>query len=433
MTQLYPYQVEGARWLADRRRAMLADEQGLGKTAQAIEAANLVGADPVLVICPASVRSSWARDIRLFSRGQRFVIESYEKVARDWQKFDGPWGALIIDEAHYLKSLSSKRTIAIYGSAVANRQFPGLLQLSGRVWSLTGTPAPNYPVEMFTHMRALFPETLAMASDPSRRYDHEAFIGRYCKTVDKGFGAKVVGSKNTDDLRARLAPHVLRRLKKNVLPDLPEIRYEPLIFDAPGVVASLSEIPHEEMAKAREALKDPERGLQSLAVELATLRRVTALAKAEIVRQWVETFLEETDRKIVIFGHHTEPLEYLQHKLKGGNATPRQDRAPMILGKTHSWHREAAIERFQNDPNVRVFLGQITAAGTGITLTAASDLVFLEQSWVPADNAQAAMRIHRIGQKRGCMVRYAMLAGSIDEAVQNVLAKKSRELSELFD
>lgn len=424
-SRLYPYQVEGARFLAGRQRAMLADEQGLGKTAQAIEAANMIGADPVLVICPASVRSSWVRDIRQFSRGQRFVVESFDRVARDWRLYDGPWGALIIDEAHYLKSPSAKRTVAIYGSSVANRQFPGLLTLSGRVWALTGTPAPNYPVEMYTHMRALFPETLAMASDPTRRYDHDAFVGRYCKTVDKGFGRKVVGAKNTDDLRARLAPHVLRRMKRDVLPDLPDIRYEPLLFDAPGVVASLAEIPHEEMARAREALKNPDKSLQSMAVELATLRRVTALAKVEIVRQWIVDFLAETDRKLIVFGHHTEPLEYLRTKLPGF--------APAIFGSTNRAHRERAIDRFQNDSESRVFLGQIQAAGTGITLTAASDMLFVEQSWVPADNAQAAMRIHRIGQKRGCTVRYATLAGSIDEAVQMTLAKKSRALSELFD
>jgi len=433
VTSLYPYQRLGAQFLAARRRAMLADEQGLGKTAQAIEAANLVDADPVLVVCPASVRSSWARDVRAFATpGRRFVIESYDKVARDPDTYDGPWGALLLDEAHYLKSLSAKRTHAIYGS----RTMRGLLSLSGHVWALTGTPAPNYPVEMYTHMRKLFPESLAMASDSSRAYDHDAFMHRYCILQDKGFGKKVIGAKNTDDLRARLAPHVLRRLKKDVLPDLPDIRYEPLLFDAPDVVASLRDIPGDEMAAARRAIEtNGVEGLTALSVHLATLRRVTAMAKAELVFQWARTFLEETDRKLVIFGHHVEPLEYIVKKLSGVYRTAKGDPLvpPHIFGSTRSDHRANAIEAFQNDPRKRVFLGQIHAAGTGITLTAASDLVFVDQSWTPADNAQAAMRIHRIGQRRGCLIRYATLAGSIDEAVQTVLARKARDLSKIFD
>ena len=432
MPALYPYQTEGAAFLAARRRAMLADEQGLGKTAQAIQAANLVDADPVLVVCPASVVSSWRGDIARFATpGRRFVVASYDRVTRQPAEYEDLWGAVILDEAHYLKSPSAKRTMTIYGS----RRMPGILRLAGHVWALTGTPAPNYPVEMYTHMRTLFPESLRMASDPARTYDHDNFVQRYCVLRDTGFGAKVVGAKNTEDLRARLQPHVLRRLKRDVLPDLPEIRYEPLLFDAPGLVASLAEIPAGEMAAAREALKSGAGGLQALAMQLATLRRVTALAKAEVLRQWIIEFLEQTDRKLVVFGHHREPLDYLRSKV--GVWFRKSDEGtywlPAIFGNTRQDQRADAIRRFQEDPRQRVFFGQIQAAGTGITLTAASDLVFLEQSWSPADNAQAAQRIHRIGQKSGCLVRYAMLAGSIDEAVQTVLARKSSDLSKIFD
>jgi SWI/SNF-related matrix-associated actin-dependent regulator 1 of chromatin subfamily A len=431
---LYPYQVEGARFLASRRRAMLADEQGLGKTAQAIEAANLVGADPVLVICPASVRSAWVHDIRQFSRGGRYVVESYDRVSRSWEDYGGPWGALVVDEAHYLKSPSARRTHAIYGG---RKHFPGIAPMAGHVWALTGTPAPNYPVEMYTHMRALFPDSLAMASDPTRRYDHDAFMHRYCVLRDSGYGMKPIKAKNTEDLRARLQPYVLRRLKRDVLPDLPEIRYAPLLFDVPDAASALKDVPDEQMAAIRAAMKDGVAGLQKMAVELATLRRVTAMAKVELVRQWVTSFLDETDRKIVIFGHHIEPLEYLHFHLgeyfRAKRKLNSRHFVPMISGRTNASSRARAIERFQNDPEERVFLGQIQAAGTGITLTAASDMLFIEQSWSPADNAQAAMRIHRIGQKRGCVARYAVLAGSVDEGVQTVLARKTTELSKLFD
>lgn len=425
--RLYPYQLDGANFLASRRRAMLADEPGLGKTAQAIHAANLVGADPVLVVHPASVRSSWLRDIATFGAGQRFVLQSYDKAARDWQQYEGPWGAIILDEAHRLKSPSAKRTAAIYGLG----GFRGLLPLAGHVWALTGTPAPNNPAELHTHMASLFPESLRMASNPARTYDRDGFMHRYCILRDTTFGLRVVGSKNLDDLRDRLKPHLIRRLKKDVLTDLPEIRHEPLLFDAPEALAALKEIPGDEVATIREVLKDGDAAaLSSMTAEMTSLRRITALAKAPIVAEWVREFLADTDRKIVIFAHHREAVDVLLKQLR--HISGKDVRIPMITGGTTPAHRAQAIERFQNDPKHRVFIGQIQAAGEGITLTAASDLIFLEQSWVPSENAQAAMRIHRIGQKRGCMARYATLAGSVDEAVQRVLARKTEMLSGLF-
>lgn len=407
---------------------MLADEQGLGKTAQAIAAANLVGADPVLVVHPASVRSSWERDVAMFGQGQRFVLQSYDRVARDGARHEGPWGAIILDEAHRLKSPSAKRTAVIYGA----KGVRGLLPLAGNVWALTGTPAPNNPLEVYTHMAALFPESLRMASDATREYTRDGFMHRYCTFRDTAFGLKVTGAKNLPDLRERLAPHVLRRLKKDVLPDLPALQYEPLLIDAPEALAALNDVPGEELAALRECLADGDAAaLQTLTAHVTSLRRLTGLAKAPLVAEWTREFLATTDRKLVLFAHHTEVIEVLQRQLR--HILGQDVRIPTITGGSKPAHRAVAIEKFQNDPKMRIFIGQIQAAGEGITLTAASDLMFVEQSWVPAENAQAAMRIHRIGQRRGCMVRYATLAGSIDEAVQRVLARKTKMLSGLFD
>ena len=380
----------------------------------------------VLVIAPASMRSGWQNDLIKFGATGRWVVESYDVVARRWQDFTGPWGAIVIDEAHYLKSPSILRTSAIYGA----KNFPGLINMAGHVWALTGTPTPNDASEMHTHMAALFPESLAMAAYPKKRYSRDQFVRRYCKTRESEWGLKVYGSKNLDDLRARLNPHLLRRTKKEVLPDLPTITYEPLLFDAPDALTSLVEIPGDEAAALRDALKDGDAAsLQALAPGLASLRRVTALAKTEIVLAWAKDFLASTDRKLVIFGHHTAPLERIADHFR---KVFKDKSPPMILGNTRSDGRASAVRRFQEDPEARLFVGQIQAAGTGITLTAASDLLFLEQSWVPAENSQAAQRIHRIGQTRGCMVRYAALAGSIDEAVQRVLERKTKMVSDLF-
>jgi len=433
VTELYPYQVTGARYLAEHRKAMLLDEPGLGKTVQAIEACNLVGARDVLVICPASVVSNWRREFARFGTGQRVRITSYDLVARDWRAFADLYDALILDEAHYLKAPNAKRTLAVYGNA----NVPGLANMVPHVFALTGTPAPNHAGEVWTHFNALHPEGLAKPAYPDRRLNFDEFVSRFCKFKPGEWGPKVVGSRNLEELRERLAGFTLRRLKKDVLPDLPDISYQELAIDAADAARRIeSDVDETELALVKTALQSGDSdALMGLAAHLPGLRRLTAMAKVDALIAWVREFHEAApDRKIVIFGHHTEPLERLQAGLRNEVAfDPGRMRPVLVMGSTPPGHRGNMVEKFQKDPKCRVFIGQITAAGTGITLTAASDLIFLEQSWVPSDNSQAAQRIHRIGQKRGCMVRYCTLAGSIDEAVQRVLARKTKDLAALLD
>lgn len=436
MPDLYPYQKDGAAFLAERRRAMLLDEPGLGKTPQAIVACDLIGAKRVLVIPPASVRTNWRREFDLFSTTAIVpVVDSYEMVAKDWRRYDGPWDVIIIDEGHYLKSPNAKRTLAIYGSSIEDKRadFPGLIGMSAHAWTLTGTPAPNNAAELHKHMWSLNRDSLRSAAYPDKVMGQLDFERRYCEKRMTKFGERVVGTKNHEELRERLSGWTLRRLKRGVLPDLPAITYQELLVDAPDAVAAMADVPGEQMDMLREVLAGGDAtGLQSRVVSLAELRRITALAKMPVLAEWVKEFLASTDRKIVLFAHHREAIEGLHKALTPGH-NPGYVTPAMIHGGTRTDQRQNAIDRFQNDEKTRIFIGQIQAAGTGITLTAASDLVFLEQSWVPAENAQAAQRIHRIGQKRGCAVRYLTLAGSIDEGVQRALARKTRDLERIFD
>jgi len=216
---------------------------------------------------------------------------------------------------------------------------------------------------------------------------------------------------------------MLRRLKAEVLPDLPEISFDPLYVEGRiGVAGPEAELVREALAK------DGIDGLKRIASHVATLRRLTGMAKVEPVVEWVKEWLEGCDRKIVLFAHHREVLSALSEGIAklgyGGEG---------ISGDTPAASRQIAIDRFQNDPRYRVFIGQNTAAGTGITLTAASDLILLEASWVPAENAQIAGRIHRIGQRNGCQVRFATLAGSIDEDIQRAVARKTADISAILD
>jgi SWI/SNF-related matrix-associated actin-dependent regulator 1 of chromatin subfamily A len=165
-------------------------------------------------------------------------------------------------------------------------------------------------------------------------------------------------------------------------------------------------------------------GLREIAPHVATLRRLTGIAKVAPVVEWVKDWLDAGGGKIVLFAHHREVIEGLQAGFPWHVS---------ISGQTPAGSRQHIVDTFNEDPYATVFIGQIQAAGVGINLTAASDVLFVESSWVPAENSQAAMRVHRIGQKNACLIRFATLAGSIDEHIQKAVQRKTRDIAALFD
>jgi SNF2 family DNA or RNA helicase len=226
----FPYQIEGAKFLATAKRALLADDLGLGKSAQAILACDEVGAQHVLVICPASVRENWKREFAKFSAaGIKPVVQSYNNA--NAINTDPPpgdmWDALILDESHYLKSKDAKRTKAIFGPKCDG--VGGLVERAKHVFLLTGTPAPNHAAELWPMLRAVMPESIPSAT--GRPMPYWSFVSRYCRTRDNGFGIKPVGTKNHEKLREAMSPFVLRRKKKEVLKDLPPIRFDTLAVE----------------------------------------------------------------------------------------------------------------------------------------------------------------------------------------------------------
>jgi SWI/SNF-related matrix-associated actin-dependent regulator 1 of chromatin subfamily A len=419
VTVLYPYQQTGAAFLAGRQRGLLADDMGLGKTIQAIAACDEVLAVSVMVVCPASVRENWKREFEKFSwTGIEPYVVSYNSL---YQGEGGDCDVLILDEAHYLKSKDSKRTKLAFGEKCDG--VGGLIERAKRVILLTGTPMPNHPAELWPMLRACAPETILGKTGKPDSYWQ--FVSRYCKTRDNGFGLQIVGGKNLDKLKAKLEPFMLRRLKEEVMPDLPPITFSELFVEG-KIDANLSQVNgHIEMI--RHVLE--EEGVEALAriaPHVATLRRLTGLAKLAPVVEWVKDWLDSGGGKIVIFAHHRDVIFGLF------NAFNRSHEFAYLTGDVAAHKRQEAVDRFQNDPKCRIFLGQIQAAGTGITLTAASDVLFVESSWVPAENSQAAMRIHRIGQKNACLIRFATLAGSIDEQIQKAVARKTADITALF-
>jgi len=437
----YPFQLAGAGFLADSAPvALLADEMGVGKTAQAIWGADIISARRILFLCPSIARINTKREFEKFQRMHRsvvvikngkdfskldeadVVIVSYDLAARNPDKLDGlEWDAVILDEAHYLKNPEAKRTKVIYGQKCNN---DGIIRNAKRVFLLTGTPAPNNPAELYTHAHAFWPYAIPMANA-----DYWDFADTYSYVIQlPNGGVKISGARNLDKLREALSPFVLRRTKAEVLPDMPEMRLATYTLEANHIPKEVHDLEKSESLKnigvmLSDVAASEISNRTQVSGQLAEWRRLTEIAKVPLV---VELLKEELGmNKIVIFHHHREAGDMLMEGLEEFNPV-------RITGGQTPTSRQAAIDAFQTDPNTRVVVASIQAASTAITLTAASDAVFLSADWNPANNAQAMQRIHRIGQNKSVLIRFFALAGSVDELVQKTLLQKTEAISELF-
>lgn len=424
--ELMAYQVAGAQFLASRKRALLADAMGVGKTAQAIEASRILRARRVVTICPAIARINWQREWNRWSGEASLHVYSYDQVAtqqkvRDEIAVIKP-DILILDEAHYLKTKSAKRTKAIYGAFCRNT---GVAQHASHIWLLTGTPCPNNAGELYTHFSALWPELIQQGG---KAMNYIQFIERYCVLAPSQYGAKIVGNKNAPELRGLLQKVILRRRVEDVLPELPPMIWNDMAVEAQEVVSELAALEQEPAVVAlKQRLEKTESDLEAFEVQVASLRRVTGTAKAGAAARLIADELSAgAYDKIVVFTQHKDAMKRLSEELGHYGVVS-------ISGETPTQKRQEAIDKFQSHPETRVFIGQIQACATAITLHAANHVLFVEASWTPSDNAQAAKRCHRIGQHKPVFVRVLGLANSIDEAVAKALARKSKAISELME
>ena len=425
----------------------IASDPGLGKTAIAIRAADAIQAKWICVCCPAVGRAHWVNEFKKWAQIDRtvdsirtgegmpvtnVVITSYDHLSRR----DSPvlkmlmardWDVLILDEAHYLKSRGAARTTAVYG--IDTDKKGGLAGKAKHVWPMSGTPAPNHAGELWTHLHALYPEAIPHEGNRITKQqrpmaEHE-FQQRFCNSKQTKYGTQITGSKNLDELKKIIEPYILRQQKKDVLPDMPPLNFcvEPLDSSELRYRPPASSDKYDALSQLKgDALLA---ALRSEAVDLSAERRMTGMIKTPLCLDWIRTELDDNTRKLIVFAWHQDVIE----KLMVGLASFRPVK---IVGGTLDKDRETAIDLFQNDPMTRVFIGNIKAAGTVITLTAASDVVFVESSWTPNENYQAACRSHRIGQKDGVLARVLCLEHSVDAIIQRVLVRKQNELVKLF-
>ena len=426
------------------RALLLADDAGLGKTLQALETANRLDATTILVVCPAVARRVWADEIakwfpawaphvlvvepgvgaievkrRLAEGGRIIIITGYDLYSRatpivELLRTGRRWSLMVIDEAHFLKTPTSKRTRAVYGRG----SIAGVQNAADRVLLLSGTPTPNHAGELYPHIRAFWPGVL-----PGRGTQYE-FEDKYTRYTDTQWGRQINGSRNTDELRGLLQPYVLRRRKAEVLTELP-----PLISqDAPLDDRNLKLTP--EMIRLAERLRDAgdEAVMAALRVSdesLAGARHQLGLLKVGPSIEWINERLLSC-RKILVFAWHRDVIGALTKGLVLAGYP-----SVTITGATPPGERALAIQEFQTNPKVRVFVGQIQAAGTAITLTEASEVAMVECSWVPGDNVQAIARAHRLGQRDSVLVSFLMFRDTLDSIVMQTFRRKAVEIADL--
>jgi SNF2 family DNA or RNA helicase len=422
----------------------LADDPGLGKTATALTAAQWVGsatvANPLLVLAPAVALGNWASEVAMVLGSGVSVsivqnskaalapaavtICSHSRAARPEvlaKLRQRGFACMVFDEAHAAKNPSTLRSKAFIGPG-------GLGQSVPYVWLLTGTPAPNHPGELWNYARFLCPEQL----DNSCRRE-AAWIRKYCVTRASSAPPyfKIVGGKNLDDLRARMAGVLLRRRKSDHL-DLPPVRWTRVTVDDAKARAELDKVLDHNVAEQVRKAFDSGAPLADVLkamgghTHLATWRRQCGLLKVPAAADLLLSECEDAERSQVVFAHHLDVLEGLRARLAAGGV-----QCVVLTGEVPPSERTKRVAEFQAG-RAQIALCQIDAAGVAITLHRASDVVMVEASWVPGSNRQAVDRCHRIGQSRSVLVRFLSLKGSLDEAMLEALRRKTATLAQLY-
>ena len=405
--------------LAGSKRFILADDMGLGKTTSTIIAALETGAKKILIVCPASLKINWQREIenysdrpvfiaesKKFSTESDFVIVNYDILKNfhdsDPKKKDeslllqSNFDLVILDEAHMISNVQAQRTKIINS----------FVKKIDKVWLLTGTPMTSRPMNYYN--------LLNIIESPVAQ-NWKAYAIRYCQgfqfTAGKRKVWNVTGASNLEELRDRTSKQILRRLKEDVL-DLPDKIISP-------VYLRLKSKEYEDLMGEYFDWydKNPDES-SSLTVQFSKLMKVRKVIANEKIKQTID-FAEniiDQGKKVIIFTNFTDTLQTIyQHFGK---------QAVYLDGSCSNSLRQQAVDQFQNEDKIKVFVGNLKAAGVGLTLTAAEAVIMNDLSFVPAEHAQAEDRAYRYGQKSNVLVYYPLFENTIEGAIYDILNKK---------
>ena len=416
------HQKDAIEKLVRNKKFILADDMGLGKTTSTIIAALETGAKKILIVCPASLKLNWEREIanysdrivyiaegKKFSTEHDFVIVNYDILKnfhdiKDKEKSEimkVNFDLVIMDEAHMISNPQAQRT------KIAN----DIASKSERVWLLSGTPMTSRPMNYYNLLNLV---------DSPVAANWMAYAKRYCNGFQFSVGKRkvwnVTGASNLEELRERTQTHILRRLKEEVL-DLPEKIITP-------VYLRLKSKDYEELMGEYFDWYDsrPEES-SSLTIQFSKLMKVRKVIAQEKINNTIELAenIIEQGKKVIIFTNFTDTLNIIYNHFG--------KQAVYLDGSCSKFHRQNAVDEFQTNDKIRVFVGNLKAAGVGITLTSAEAVIMNDLSFVPAEHSQAEDRSHRIGQKNSTSVYYPLFENTIEGAIYDILNRKKKIIS----
>lgn len=425
---LFPFQKDGVAFIDLKNgRALIGDEMGLGKTVQAIGWTALYPRKrPVLIICPSNVKLNWKKEIKKclprakveLVEGRNYagamdgdyIICNYDIVSANREKIlSTDFKVLILDECHYIKNYKAKRTeiITEIGKRIEH------------VICLSGTPIVNRPVEFFTALNLIRPDLF-----PS----YWEYVKKYCPSEGWTKWQQTNGSSNEMELHNNLIQTLmLRRLKEDVLSQLPKKRRQVIPIECDLTEYNKAEADLVAWMKEKGYSADRISGVMSAEIitRIEYLKQIAVKEKYASIVDWIENYLS-SGRKLVVFCTHKATVDFLMETFKG--ITVRLD------GRDNAVKKQQAVDRFQTDPQIKLFIGNIKAAGIAITLTAAQDTCFIELGWTPGDHDQAEDRVHRIGQEAESVTAfYLIAANTIEEEIAELIDTKRGILTQILD
>jgi len=416
------HQKEAIQKLVENKKFILADDMGLGKTTSTIIAALETGAKKILIVCPATLKINWKREIenytdrsifiaesKSFSTEHDFVIINYDiiknfhstKDKKNSDMLNANFDLVIVDEAHYIKNAQAKRTKLIND----------IVKDIDRLWLLTGTPMTSRPIDYYN--------LLSLVDSPVAK-NWMAYVIRYCNGFQFQAGPRkvwnVMGATNLEELRDRTSGTILRRLKEDVL-DLPDKIITP-------VYLRLKSREYEEiMGEYYDWYdKNPEES-KSLTVQFSKLTKVRQVIANEKITQTIEIAenILEQDKKVIIFCNFTDSLNRIvEHFGKS---------AVKIDGSCSKEQRQYSVDEFQTNPKIKVFVGNLKSASVGITLTAAEAVIMNDLSFLPSDHAQAEDRAYRYGQKSNVLVYYPIFENTVEGVIYDIINAKKQVIA----
>ena len=407
---------------------ILADDMGLGKTTSAVIASMECEAKKILIVCPASLKINWKREIAQYTDRKVLIVEGRKwgstfdyyiinyDILKNYhttdksedsddykllvnEKFD----LAIVDEAHYISNATANRT----------RLLNDVLETIPKVWLLTGTPMTSRPINYFNLLKIVeSPLTL----------NWQSYVRRYCAGYQFRVGQRKVwntsGASNLDELRERTKNIVLRRMKTDIL-DLPEKIVTPVFVE---LNSKMYDEELEEFTRISNDKKDDETITVTLN-RLMKIRQLIAYEKIPYTCEIIDRCLEQ-GKKVIVLTNFTMSLDMLHEKYKKVSVT--------LDGRMAKDKRQENVDRFQNDSKVKVFIGNIKAAGVGITLTAAEVVIMNDLSFVPADHSQGEDRAYRYGQKNSVLVYYPVFENTVEKIIYNILQKKKGVIDQVM-